>query len=102
RRLLHERDDRFFDQWREGRGADGGQRREQQSVGQTSSEARLLAVFLVVVDRMVVAGHAGEKEKVRVGQRPRRALEPIADREVFEVPLLHQSVQKISFTTRAS
>src|SRR5262249_9113088 len=70
---------------------------EQKAVGQPPAIARLLAVLLVVVNGVVVAGHAGEEHEVRVGEGPRRALEPIADLEILEVPLhRHQALQKIS------
>src|SRR6266699_613463 len=39
------------------------------------------------MDRVVVARHAREEQEVRVGERSRRALEAIADREVLEVAL---------------
>src|SRR5437867_13243463 len=49
---------------------------------------------------MRVAGHAGEEHEVRVGERLRRALEPVADREVAEPPLTgHQSRQNRSATS---
>ena len=41
---------------------------EQQPVGEPPAEACLLRVLFVVVDRMVVAGHAREEHEVRVGQ----------------------------------
>jgi hypothetical protein len=94
--LLDERDDGMLDERRQGRGADCSQRAEQEAVGQTVTEARVLPVFLVVVNRVVVAGHPGEEEKVCVGQRPRRALETVADLEVLEVALAHQAAQNAS------
>ena len=61
----------------------------------TATVARLLPVLVIIVDRMVVAGHAREEQEVRVGEGPRRALEAIAHREVLEVTLGHQDSQKV-------
>ena len=66
------------------------------AVSEAPAEARLLAVLVVVVDRMGDAGHAGKEEEVRVGERLGRALEPVADLEVLEVALGHQIPQKTS------
>src|SRR5207244_2911264 len=99
--VLHECDDGVFDDRRERRGADGRQRREQEAVSEAPAEARPLAVLVVVVDRMGVAGHAGEEEEVRIGQGLGRALEPVADLEVLEVALGHQIPQKTSQTAAA-
>src|SRR5262249_8712656 len=62
RSLLEERDDRVLDQRRHGRRAHGGQRREQQPVGEALAEARALDVLVVVVERVRVAGEAGEEQ----------------------------------------
>src|SRR5436309_8375785 len=96
RGLLDERDDRLFDERGERGGADGGEGREQEAVRETLAVARLLPVLVVIVDRMVVAGHAREEREVGVGQGPRRALEPVPDLEVLEIALGHQAFQNAS------
>src|SRR5262249_26295657 len=102
RGLLEEGDDRVLDQRRQRGGADGGERREQQAVGQPAAEPGLLRVLVVVVDGMRVAGHSGEEHEVRVGQRPGWAAETIADAEVFEEELLHQLSQNNACTASAA
>src|SRR5262249_49540607 len=97
RRLLEEGDDRILDERRQRRGADRGERREQQPVGQPAPEARLLRILVVVMDRMRVARHTGKEHEVGVGQRARRATEAVAHGEVLEEELLHHA----RVTTRA-
>src|SRR3989454_505715 len=102
RRLLDEGDDGRLDDRRERRGADGRHRAQQQAVGEPAAVARRLRVLVVVVDRVSVAGHAGEEHEVRVGERPGWALEAVAEREVVEPALGgHQSRQNTSATSAA-
>src|SRR6266542_1030931 len=87
RGLLEEGHDRALDERRQRGGAHRGHRGEQQAVGETTAEASALGVLVVVVQGMRVTGEPREEHEVGVGQRLGRALEAIADREVFEVAL---------------
>ena len=73
RLLFQERNHRCLEPFGQRRGAERGERHEMQAVDDRPAEPRGLGVFVVIVQRMGVAGERGEAKNVRLGDRSRRA-----------------------------
>ena len=71
--LLQERDHRGFKLVGKRRGAERGERHQVQAMDDRPAEPRGLGVFIVVVQRMGVAGERGKAKDIRLGDRSRAA-----------------------------
>src|SRR5262249_27737884 len=77
---------------REGAGAGRGEAKHLKPVRQRAGVSALSAIFDVVMDRVIVAGHGPERGKIGLGHRAARDVEPLADLQVLEIPALRKLV----------
>jgi len=61
-------------------------------VRQQTRVAALAAIFDVVVDRVIVAREGLEGGEMRVGYRPARNIEPLADCQILEIAAFREAM----------
>ena len=92
RRLLDKGDQRRADDMGKSARSGGGEAQHLKAVRQGARMAALAAVFDIVMDRVVVGRDGLEGREIGLGDGAARNVEPLADRQVLEIPVLRELV----------